>query len=223
MKNKGLKFSGAILALFIAIFFVLTITLDGMVKSGIEENGSELFQTTVSVENVSISLFNGSGSIEGFTVANPENFSDQYAINLQEASIKVDLSSLFSDQIVFEDITIKSPQLYFEQKGFGVNLQTLNDNMNLSSGRDSETGLIIEHLLIENGEVTVRTEIEKERTASTSISSFELTGIGKDGNNTIQQSVREVLQPLIERAIAEAIKGGVVDQLENKVKDFLNN
>ena len=93
------------------------------------------------------------------------------------------------------------------------------------SGRiePSKKGLIIEHLFIENGQVTVSTEIDKERTASASISSFELNGIGREGSNTIKQSTRQILKPLLEKAIAEAIKGGVIDQLENKVKDFINN
>lgn len=223
MKNKGLKIFGGILAVLIAGFLILTLSLDGIVKSGIEENGSKLLRTEVNIDNVDISLFNGSGSIEGFTVANPDKFSNKNAISIQEASIKVDLGTLLSDEIVIKDITVKSPQLYFEQRGFGANLKTLNDNMNLSYESSSETRLIIEHLLIENGQVTVSTDIERERTASAQIASFELNGIGKDGSNTVQQSVKEIMEPLLERAIAEAIKSGVVEQLENKVKDLLNN
>lgn len=223
MKNKGFKIFAGILAIVIAGFLVVTLSLDGIIKSGIEENGSRLLQTQVNVNDVDISILNGAGSIKGFTVANPDKFSDEDAISIQEASIKIDLGSLLSDEIIVNDITVKSPQLYFEQKGFGANLKTLNDNMNLSSKSSSETGLIIEHLLIENGQVTVSTDIERERTATASIESFELTGIGKDGSNTVQQSVREVIEPLLEKAITEAIKGGVVDQLENKVNDLLNN
>jgi hypothetical protein len=223
MKNKGLKITGGILAILVTSFVFFTLSIDGMVKSSIEENGSILLQTEVTVDNVDISIFDGTGSIEGFTVANPEKFSEKNAISISKASMKIDLGSLFSDQIVVNNITIESPQLYFEQRGFGANLKTLNDNMDLSSSESSETSLIIEHLLIENGEVTVSTDIERERTASASIASFELNNIGKDGSNTIQQSVKEVMKPLLERAIAEAIKGGVVDQLENKLKDLINN
>ncbi|MGN8225585.1 DUF748 domain-containing protein [Gracilimonas sp. BCB1] len=223
MKDKRFKVFGGFLAVLIAGVLVLTLSLDGIMKSEIEENGSRLLQTQVTVENVNISPFTGSGSIEGFTVENPDKFSDQPAISIQEASIKVDLGTLLSDEIVVKNITVKSPQLYFEQQGFGANLKTLNDNMNLSSRSSSETALIIEHLLVESGEVTVSTDIDRKRTASATIESFELNGIGKDGSNTIQQSVQEVIKPLLEHAIAEAIKGGVVDQLENKVRNLLQN
>ncbi len=221
MNNKGLKIFGGFLAVLITGFIVVTLSLDGIVKNGIEENGTELLQTNVTVDNVNISPFSGAGSIEGFKVSNPDEFSEKKALKIQNASIELNLSSLLSDEIIVENINVESPELYFEQQGLGANLKTLNDNMDLSSESSSDTGLIIEHLLIQNGEVTVSTELEKERTASAQIESFELNNIGQDGSNTIQQSVAEVMEPLLERAITEAIKGGVVDQLENKANDLL--
>lgn len=223
MKHIGLKVFGGIIAILITGFIILTLSLDGMVKAGIEKNGSDLLKTEVTVNNVSLSIFDGAGSIEGFKVANPGKFSERNAIAIQEASVKVKMSSLFSDQIVVEELIVKNPELYFEQQGFGANLKTLNDNMDLQSEESSEKRLLIEHLLIENGQVAVHTEIDKERTTSVSIESFELNGVGREDNNTVQQSLQEVMEPLLEKAIAEAIKSGVTEQIENKVQEFLNN
>ena len=170
-----------------------------------------------------ISLFNGSGTIDGFTVKNPEKFSDEAAIQIQEMSVQVDLNSLFSSTILVKNVRIINPQLYFEQRGFGANLKTLNDNMELSSGESSDKKMIIEHLLIEDGQVKVSTQIDSKRTAEAHISEFELEGIGRDGSNTMRQTVKQVMRPLLEKAIAEAIKDGAVEQLENKVKNFLGN
>lgn len=222
MQNKKLKLFGAFIALVIAAFVIITLSIDGMVKSGIEENGSELFQTEVSVDNVDISLFNGSGTIDGFVVKNPEKFSDEPAIRIQEVSLQVDLGSLFSQTILVKNMRIISPQLYFEQRGFGVNLKTLNDNMDLASDGSSDKNLIIEHLVIEDGRVKVSTKIDRKRTAKASISEFELEGIGRDGSSTVKQSVQQVMKPLLEKAMAEAIKDGVTNQLESKVKDLFN-
>ncbi|HBQ60763.1 MAG TPA: hypothetical protein DD671_14380 [Balneolaceae bacterium] len=223
MKNKGLKITGIILALLIGGFVLFTLSIDGMVKSGIEESGSELMQTVVKVDAVSISLFSGNGSITGFTVQNPDGFGDEPALYIQEASLKLDIWSLFSDQIIINEVIVKSPKLSFEQKGFGANLKTLNDNMDLSSKGSSETTLIIDYLLIEDGRVEVITDLEKERTTEVSLSQFTLTDIGRDGNNTVKQSVRQVLEPLLQKAMKEAIKSGVTEQIENKINDLLNN
>lgn len=204
-------------------FSVFTLSIDGMVKSGIEENGSELLGTEVSVDDVDVSLFDGSGSINGFTVENPEGFSDEPAIEIGQASMQVDLGSLFSDQIIVEEIIVKSPELFFEQKGIGANLKTLNDNMSSGEDTSSETSLVINYLRVENGKVKVSTTIDRERTAEASLSEIELEGIGKDGSNTVQQSIRQVMEPLLQEAVEQAVKGGITDQIEDKVQDLLGN
>lgn len=222
MRKKQIKLFGVFIALVIAAFIAVTLSVDGLVKSGIEENGTALFQTEVSVSDVEISLFDGSGTIHGFVVHNPDKFTDEPAITIQEVSLKVNLRSLFSNKIVIANMQVISPQLYFEQKGFGANLKTLNDNMGLASNSSSDKNLVIEHLLVEYGQVKVSTEIDRKRTAKASIPKFELDGIGGAGSNTVKQSIREIMTPLLERAITEAIKNGVKEQLKNKVNDLLN-
>jgi uncharacterized protein involved in outer membrane biogenesis len=223
MKNATLKIVSGFVLVIIAAILVITLSLDGMIKSGIEENGSELLQTPVTVDNVSISLFGGSGVISGFAVQNPEGFSNEPALYIQEISMNMDIWSLFSDQIVVNEIMVKSPDLFFEQIGAGVNLKKLNDNMDLASEESSETSLIIEHLLVEDGKVTVSTSLERERKTEVSIAEFTLNDIGRDGNNTIKQTVRQVLKPLLQKAITEALKSGVTEQLENKVRGLFDN
>lgn len=220
MKNKGLKIFGGILAILIAGFLVITLSLDGIVKSGIEENGSELLQTEVVVDDIDISLLNGSGSISGFVVSNPEGFSDEPAVKIEEASIKMDLSTLLSNRIVVEEIIIQNPEFFFEQKGIGINLKTLKNNMGTSES-SAGTALVIDYLLVKNGQIKVSTTIDRERTAQAGIEKFELNNIGRNGSNTVKQSVREVMEPLLERATAEAIKGGIMEQFRSKAEEML--
>lgn len=220
MKHKGLKIIGGLLVVLIAAFIILNFTLDGIVKSAIEENGSELLQTSVEVGNVNISILDGSGVIYGFTVANPDGFSDEEAVRIDETTIKIDLSTIFSDTIVVENVNIKNPELFFEQKGLGVNLRKLNENMDLAEDVEGPS-LVIKHLFVENGTVRVSSTIERERTAEASIQEFELTNIGQAGSNTVKQSIREIMDPLIERALQEAVSRGLLEQLENKVQDLL--
>ena len=220
MKHKGLKIFGGLLLILITAFIILNFTLDGIVKSAIEENGTELLQTEVDVGNVNISLFDGSGVIHGFTVSNPDEFSDEPAVQIDETSIKIDVMSIFTDTIVVENVMIRNPELYFEQQGFGINLRKLNENMELAEVEE-EPRLIIRHLFIENGTVRVSSTIDRERTAEASIEEFELNNIGQAGTNTMKQSIREIMDPLLERAIREAVSRGLLEQLENKVEDLL--
>lgn len=223
MKNKALKIVAGFVVVIIAGILLITLSLDGMIKSGIEENGSELLQTRVTVDNVSVSLFSGSGTISGFTVQNPDDFSDEQALYIEETSMKVDIRSLFTDQIVVNELIVESPDLFFEQIGVGVNLKKLNDNMDLDSEESSETSLIIDYLLIEDGNVTVSSSLERERTTEVTLSEFTLNDIGRDGNNTVKESVRQILKPLLQKAMEEALKSGVTEQLEDKVRDLFDN
>lgn len=223
MKNKALKIVAGFVAVIIVGIIVIALSLGGMIKSGIEENGSELLQTQVTVDNVSVSVFNGGGTISGFTIQNPEGFSDEPALYIREASMEMDIWSLFSDHIVVNEIIVKSPDLFFEQVGAGINLKKLNDNMELASEESSETSLIIEYLLIEDGNITVSSSLERERTTEVTLDEFTLNDIGRDGTNTIKQSVRQVLNPLLQKAMEEALRSGVVEQLENKVRDLFGN
>lgn len=223
MKNKALKIVAGFVVVIIAVILIITLSLDGMIKSGIEENGSELLQTQVTVDKVSVSLFSGSGTINGFTVQNPEDFSDEPALYIQDASMKVDIRSLFSDQIVVNEVIVNSPELFFEQIGIGVNLKKLNDNMDLAFDESSETTLIIDHLVIEDSRVTVSSSLERERTTEVTLDEFTLNDIGRDGNSSVKQSVRQVLNPLLQKAMEEALKSGVTEQLEDKVRDLFDN
>ncbi|MEX0723120.1 MAG: hypothetical protein WD357_08235 [Gracilimonas sp.] len=222
MKNKAVKIGIAVILFIVSAVIVLTVTIDSAIKSGIEENGSELFQSVVTVEGVSISMFSGNGSIKGFKIRNPGDFSDEPALSIEEASIDIDLRSLLSDQVLINEIIIKSPELFFEQKGLEANLKTLNDNMNLAHDEPGEKTIIIDYLHIEDGNVVVSTSIDRRRTAEANFSEITITDIGRDGNNSIKQSVRQIMEPLLQKAIGEAIKDGVTEQLKNKIQDVLN-
>jgi len=220
MKNKGLKTVIGFIIVLAAAFIVLSFAINGIVKSAIEEDGSELFQTAVEVGNVNISMWNGTSEIYGFTVSNPDQFSDQPAIELDEIQLKIDLASILSDTILIENIRITGARLFFEQEGFGINLRSLNQNMDLSADEDDAV-IVIEHLVVESATVQVSSTIDRERTVEANIETIELEGIGRDGNNTLKQSMQQILEPLIERAIQEAMTGGLLRQLENRFKELL--
>ena len=226
MSKKTLKLTAGFAVVLLSLLLVITLSLDGMVKSGIERNGSELLQTRVTVDNVNISLFSGSGTINGFAVQNPENYSDESALYIEEASIKIDVTSLLSDRIIVNEIKLNNPEILFEQKGIGINLNTLSDNMDIDSQEtpeDSETNLIIDHLKINEGKVIVNSTLNRDQTTEVSLTDLTMNDIGRDGNNTVKQSVKEILRPLFQKAIEDALKSGVTEQIEDKVRDLFNN
>lgn len=208
-----------IIGIFIIGLFILFFSIDGMIKSNIEEMGSEMLNTQVEVQDVSISVFDGTGTIEGITVQNPDGFSDSAAISLQKIHLKLDLTSLLSDTIMIDSIIINQPELFIEQKGKAINLKTLTENIDMSAS--SEGGMIIDYLLIEEGLVKLRTNIGRERSEQVKFEQFVLTDIGGTGNNTVEQTVHQILESILQQAIQRAMEEGLMEQARGKLLDIL--
>jgi len=200
---------------------ILSFSLDGIVKSQIEDTGSQLLKTHVTVQDASISILDGKGSIEDITIHNPKGFSDNPAVRLKQISIQIDLLSLLSDTIIVKDIDIKKPQVYFEQKVSGSNLNMLKNN--LGGGSSSGSNVIVDHLLVEKGKITLTADVGDKNTFKAEFDRFELNGIGRKGNNTMEQTMQQILEPILKKAAREAVKQGVLDEAKKKLKNLLDS
>lgn len=209
----------AVIGILAVSALILSFSIDGIVKSSIETTTTEMLDTSVSVDEVGISILDGSGTIKGITIQNPESFSDNPAVRLQEISLAIDLSTLLSDVVVVKEIRIQKPELYFEQKASGNNLKTLNDRMSASSSGSSS--VIIDYLLVENGQLMLSTDIGEGKSAKTEFSRIEIEGIGRSGNNTMEQTMQQVLEPILREAAKEAVKRGLMEQAKDKLEDLL--
>ena len=198
---------------------ILSLSIDSMVQSGLQSTTAEVLNTSVDVEEVSISLLNGSGTIKGFTIHNPESFSDKPAARLQQISIKIKVSSLLSDTVIVEKIRVQKPELFYEQKATGNNFDALTGNMGASSS--SGTNLIVDYLLVENGQVTLTADIGTQKSVIAEFSEIEMEGIGRSGNNTMEQTIQQILKPVLEKALQEAAAEGLMDKAKNALEDII--
>lgn len=92
---------------------IISFSLDRMVASNLESTTSEMLDTSVEVDNVDISILDGKGTIDGFTIHNPKGFSNKPAVKLQQIKLRVDIYSLLSDTIVVKELHIQKPELFF--------------------------------------------------------------------------------------------------------------
>lgn len=211
----------ALIIIFAIGALVLSFTLDGIIKSSLESTTGEMLETTVEVNNVDISVLDGTGTIDGITIHNPEGFSDNPAVKLQQINIKMNLWTLLSDTVIVNSVEINQPDLFLEQKATGNNFKILNDKLN--EVEPSDINLIVDYLLVEEGQVTLRSDIGEERTVQGKFDRFELTDIGREGNNTMEQTLRQILRPILQRAAREAVERGLLDAAKGKLEDLLGN
>lgn len=210
-------FGAIIISTVIALIF--SFSIDEMVESGLENTASKALNTSVDVHEVSLSLIDGSGTISGITIHNPEGFSDNPALKLQQISIKVKITSLFSDTVMVDHVQVETPELYFEQQSDENNFDALTKNTDRSTS--SEKSLIVDFLLIENGQITLATDIGGEKSAVAEFSSIELENIGRSGNNAMEQTFQQILTPVLEKALKEAATQGLIDKAKEAMQDLL--
>ncbi len=98
--------------------------LDRIVAETIEAEGTRAMGTNVRVQDVSIQLRNGTASIGGLTIANPEGYSNPYAFELNKISIEIEYDTL---DVV--RIHVREPRIVAEARGLNNNFSDILDQM----------------------------------------------------------------------------------------------
>jgi uncharacterized protein involved in outer membrane biogenesis len=221
---KGIKI--ILLGLLILIgagFLAATFTIDSIVSSNIEQIGSEMTGTPLTVDGVSISPFSGSGTIQGFRVANPDGYSEDYALELEDFSIELEPFSLFSDEVVVNQITIRGASVYVEQKLPENNIREIMNHLNsLPDSEASDIRLVIDHFVLENGSANLYTEVGGERSASVDFSRIELRDLGRtSGKETAEAVIKQIAEEVAGESLQAAAESGG-EQIRDAIRDIFN-
>lgn len=220
--NKFTIFAGSVIAIIVILFLIFMFSINSIVKSGIEDIGSEMTGTSVTVENVSISPFSGKGTISGFRVANTGDYSQPYAFQAEDFYIELKPLTLFTDEVMVLEIIITSPQIYVEQNLPENNILTIMQNMrNYPVGEATDTQIVIGRFLMTDGSAELFTEVGGERSARVEVSSVELHDLGRGGG---REALEEVVSEIAEDVAAEALKGGFqsgAEQLRDAIRELI--
>lgn len=135
MKKVILIVAAVVVVLIIAGVVALTLSLDSLVKKGVETVGPKITQTEMKLEGANISVLSGSGSLKGFLLGNPEGYKTASAIQFGEASVGVKPMSVMSDKIVVTHVRVIAPEITFEGAlGSKNNLNKIMENVEATTG-----------------------------------------------------------------------------------------
>ena len=203
--------------------------LDRIVTTGIEVVGSQVLGTEVTVASVAISPLNGSGSISGLEIRNPEGFDSDYIFQLEQVEVSLNTASLLSDVIEIESIIITQPEITYETRITTDNVRALLENIGSSGGEtataDSEAGkeLFIRDFRLLSPQVNL---VAAVATAPISLPDIELTDIGTEDNAATVAQVLEVVLSALRRTILEAelpgldtLREGVESRLQDGIEE----
>lgn len=228
-----------VLAFAGGVFYVMS-NLDALVKAAIEKYGSEATKTSVRVSSVAIRLTEGSGEINGLTVANPRGFSSPHIFSLGKIRVKIDTPSVTKSPIVIDELLIASPQVVYEMnQELASNMLVLKKNLQESSASSKkkaaeekkaggkEIKITIKKLVMDSGSITTQVAAYKDKPQTVTLKRFEMTNVGGKDGATPAKLAEEILTALVEHvgvAVAQAglEKYGVGKKIDKEVDRAVN-
>lgn len=216
----------------VVLIVAIGITLVGsninrIVKVVVEDAGTKVTGTAVTLRSADISLRQGSGSLYGLTIANPAPFSEGSAFELGEITVDLELTSLGSNEIVLDRVVVDGAQINFEEVGGKTNLQALLDHMKAFAGEDpAETDesatpkIVIKEFRFTNAKAALASErLQQDMTIE--LPELVLNDIGRKGTGvTAAEAGKQILQPLIGKVL-EGSQRGMLDKLKASTIDRL--
>ena len=137
-KRKSGKFMKVLLILlgvFVLLFAigatVLCMTFDSALRKTVEFAIPKVTQCKTTVGSIHTSFLRGAITINDLAIANPEGFKTDSVITVGTIHIDVDLSTIFKDKIVVEEVLIDKLQCTYEMKNLTEsNITALQANVN---------------------------------------------------------------------------------------------
>ncbi|HLP76012.1 MAG TPA: hypothetical protein VK327_03775 [Candidatus Paceibacterota bacterium] len=235
MKKILLKVVIGLVILIILGVLAVSLFLDSGVKRGVETFGPQLTKVSVKLDNVSISMLSGSGSIKGLVVGNPEGYKTPQAISVGSATLALKPMSVLGDKIIINKIEVIEPEITFEGGLTGNNLSKILSNLEESMGGGStnapagEKGsgpsrkLQVDDFLIKGAKVNVSIAGTGGKSIPVVIPDIHLTDLGTGPEGITAAELTKRALSAIEKGALKAASSAIGDigkGAENLTKDL---
>lgn len=201
--------------LIVAIGVFLVMGSGTLLERAIETYGSRYLGAPVTVDEVTVSLGEGSAAISGLVIENPPGFSGPPAFRLNDVRMILNTDQISSELIALQEITVDGANVTALVQGRKSNLQALMDNLNEQLGpeeeapeAESEVKLIIDRFDFVNAEASVDSDLVGQ--GRVEVPDVHLTDIGRKSNGaTVGEVLRQVLEPVVRAVTRRMIEQGV--------------
>lgn len=223
-----------LIVLFILLIVGLVIgflSLNRIVKKGVETVGPAVVKVEVKVKDVDISPFSGSGKIQGLLVGNPPGFKTPAAIQAGVVSIKVEPRSVLGEKIIVRSLRMEGPEITFEGGLNENNLSKILENVQGTEQKAPATKeeqkattrkLQVDEFVLTGGKVHVNSPLLAGKTATVPIPEITLTNLGQGPEGiTPAELTKRVLKEVIENTVKAV--GSSVGELGKEVTSGLKN
>lgn len=188
---------------------------DTLIADAIRTYGPPILGVSVKLGSVKTDIANQSASLRGLVIGNPSGFTTPHALSLSEVSLKLDVASLTKDVILIREISVIKPDISYEYKSGGSNLDVIQrhvekfvaektaefgggkDEKKESASKGPGKKLIIENFNVKDAKADVSAEILKGKVISVPVPDLHLTDIGKKTNGaTAGEAMRQIISAI---------------------------
>lgn len=232
-----------LLAIAVALIVILLLAINPILswstKKGFNTLAPEITGTATQVGDVEFSVYQGKLEVEDIQVGNPAGFSAPNAFSLDDLVLKLKPSSLLSNMILIEEITLKEPVFVLERSGAKINLVELKKQIDANvkpaatttTGTEPQIGqpattqakkakkkLAVNKISVADAELQI---INQGRVVTLKLADIEIDDFAPQGISSEQltQKLYETLLP----KVLEAAERGVIENLGQNLLNSLGN
>ena len=230
---KTLRITG-IVVLTLILVLIIAFHLFGTkaIKIGIEVGATEALKVPVAVEDVSLSILAGKAGIKNLIIDNPSGYKNEKMLELGQARVDLDMSSVLSETIRIEDILLEKVSVVLEQKGLTNNIQEVLNGMSSDPAEPKaeeeqpsekpSKKLLIKKLQI--NEVAVKVKLlplpGKTDTIVLKLEPITMTDLGSDNKMDIAVLTNKILLAIVS-GISKQGAGILPDEITKPLGDSL--
>jgi len=206
---------------------IVGMSLNALVKTGVETMGPKVLGVPVTLEEVDISLLSGGkdmrAGLNNLIIKNPKGYETDYAFSLPHIRVIVDRNSVLADTVIIEEIVIDGPAITFEGSLLGSNLGDIQDNVKRNtqagskdegkekkSGREGSEGekeknVHIKKVTMKEAKINLSLFGSQSEAIPLTLPDVELHDIGKKSGGTSFQKASAKIFDAIYAAIIQAV------------------
>ena len=208
------------LIIIISLFYILSEFVgDRIIKGTLETNISNVLDRETIIESLKINYRNGDAEIYGLQIKNKKF--DGNLLNLEKAYLKLNTSSIFSNNIEIESVILDGIKLnyYFniEYTMVNDNVRSLEETLKSGSGKSTSNKYFnIKKLNAKNIILSVNSD-EPKINKNISLKNLEFENIGNTPNS---KNYKTVLRDFAKQTIKTVKKKILSGNLQNKLKNI---
>ncbi|MCX6895074.1 MAG: hypothetical protein NTZ16_06155 [Verrucomicrobia bacterium] len=226
MKKIIIRIALVVVILLVVAVVAVFLSLNSIVKKGVETVGPQLTQVKITLGSANISPLSGSGQLSDLFVGNPEGFKTPSAIKLGDIKVAVDVGSVLTDTITVNSVKITAPEITFEGGLGGNNISKILDNVTAATASDKPATktdtkepatksagkkFIVKDLVIEGAKLHVSLTGLGGKEMTLPLPPLHLTDIGTKSNGvTAGELVKQTLTPLL-ASVTDVVKSGITN------------